>query len=224
MTADTSASAHARGDDGGRVNRGGSCAGRLGGRHARQDFDPRSEAVARAYDYDVAVVGASIAGCTWRPCSARRERGSRCWSAAPTRLLQDAVHALHPAERHADARAPRARRADRGRRRRPQRLEVWSRYGWVRPDLGADYAAPQVRLRHPPREAGPDAARARRGDARRGPHARAGGRRPAGHAGRPAACGWATASAPSARSRRAWSSPPTGATRTSRAWPASGRA
>jgi flavin-dependent dehydrogenase/pimeloyl-ACP methyl ester carboxylesterase len=100
--------------------------------------------MARAPDYDVAVVGASIAGCTVATLLGRagarvalleRRPDARSYKTMCTHFIQPSatptIQRLGLAERIEAAGGIR------------NGTDVWTRYGWIRPELGGDYRHPR---------------------------------------------------------------------------------
>jgi menaquinone-9 beta-reductase len=100
--------------------------------------------MSRAYDYDVAVVGASIAGCTVATllgrAGARVALLERRPDAASYKTM--CTHFIQPSATPTIERLGLAERIEAAGGVR-NGLEVWTRYGWIRPRLGDDYPHPR---------------------------------------------------------------------------------
>ena len=100
--------------------------------------------MARAYDYDVAVVGASIAGCTVATllgrAGARVALLERRPDAASYKTM--CTHFIQPSATPAIERLGLAERIEAAGGIR-NGADVWTRYGWIRPELGGDYRHPR---------------------------------------------------------------------------------
>ena len=100
--------------------------------------------MSRAYDYDVAVVGASIAGCTVATllgrAGARVALLERRPDAASYKTM--CTHFIQPSATPTIERLGLAERIEAAGGIR-NGTEVWTRYGWIRPELGGDYRHPR---------------------------------------------------------------------------------
>jgi menaquinone-9 beta-reductase len=100
--------------------------------------------VSPAYDYDVAVVGASIAGCTVATllgrAGARVALLERRPDAASYKTM--CTHFIEPSATPTIERLGLAERIEAAGGIR-NGFELWTRYGWIRPRLGDDYQHPR---------------------------------------------------------------------------------
>src|SRR2546429_7013600 len=94
--------------------------------------------------YEVAVVGASLAGCT--PATLLARQGARVAilerHADPDFYKVLCTHFIQASATPTIERLGLAEKIEAAGGVR-NRLEVWSRYGWLRPELGSDYAHPK---------------------------------------------------------------------------------
>ena len=121
-------------------------------------------------DYDVVVVGASLAGCTTATLLGRAGDARRSGGAArsdPAAYKTICTHFIQPSATPAIERLGLAERIEAAGGVRGG-VELWTRYGWVRPPLGDEFVYPALWVRHPAGEARPDGARARGRGAGRG--------------------------------------------------------
>ena len=112
-------------------------------------------------EYDVVVVGASLAGCTAATFLGRA--GARVAMVEqrpdPAAYKTICTHFIAPSSTPTIERLGLAERIEAAGGVR-NAVELWTRYGWIRAPLADDYSYPALRIRHPAREARPDGARA----------------------------------------------------------------